>query len=86
MKKIIAVLLVVVLLACGCTAAFAKSHAVMTWNEELQHWEIEIIDDGPDDEPFTPNYEDYQNMFPDGYDPFGGIEFHPMSEDTGNIL
>ena len=65
MKKLIAALLAAVLLACGCTAAFAKSHAIITWNEELQHYEIEIIDDGPDDEPFIPTYEDYQKMYMD---------------------
>ena len=50
MKKWIAALLAAVMMLCVCSAAFAKSHAVITWNEEEQHYDIEIIDDGEDEE------------------------------------
>ena len=84
MKKLIAALLVAVLLVCGCTAAFAKSHGVLTWNEELQRWELQVIDDGPDDNRVnpTPRYED---AFPDGVIPFDGIEIRPLDADTEYI-
>ena len=48
----------------------------------MQQWEIQIIDDGQDDEPITPNYEDYQKMYPEGFNPFGDIEFHPIGGNT----
>ena len=52
----------------------------MTWNEELQHWEIQIIDDGPD-VYMNPN-PPYHDALSDGTNPFESIGFHPMDDGT----
>ena len=80
MKKVIAVLLIAIMLVGGCTAAFAETHAIMTWNEKLQHWEIQVIDDGPD-VYMNPNPQ-YHDALSNGEDPFKNIDFHPVSDDS----
>ena len=86
MKKLIAIVLVAVILTCGCAAAFARTYAYMTWNEKEQMWEIQLFDDGQEDIPInpTPRYED---IWPEGKNPFEekGIEFHPIGEDVEYI-
>ena len=79
MKKLIAILLILVMAAGGCAAAFAETHAVLYWNEELQHWEIQVIDDGPGYE-MNPN-PTCRDAFPDGVNPFEKIDFRPMGDE-----
>lgn len=63
MKRTIAVLLIIVLMACGCTAAFAETHAVMIWSEELHAWVIEVIYDEPEI-TINPDWRDYLDYEP----------------------
>ena len=58
MTKWIAALLAAVMKICVCSAAFAKTHGVMTWNKEEQCYEFELIDDGEDEEYFNPRIQE----------------------------
>ena len=58
MTKWIAALLAAVIMICVCSAAFATTHGVMTWNEEEKCYEFEIIDDGEDEEYFNPRMQE----------------------------
>ena len=61
MKKFLAMMLVLLMLAAFATAAFARTCAVWVWNEEAQRYEIIVYDDGTDDMGVCRN-QDQQNQ------------------------
>ncbi|MBO7423930.1 MAG: hypothetical protein J6T99_11185 [Oscillospiraceae bacterium] len=71
MKKFLAVMLALLMLLIFATAAFARTWALLEWNEELQGYEITVYEDDSDDMGVCPNpdwqnqnYQDYQNYPP----------------------
>ena len=61
MKKYLAMMLVLLMLAAFATAAFASTWAVLVWNEETQTYEMTVYDDGSDDMGVCRN-QDQQNQ------------------------
>lgn len=62
MKKAVAMFIAVVMMLAFGATAFAQTYAYVEWNEELQQYEISVIDDGDSDPCFNPEYQDYLNQ------------------------